>query len=180
MATIDTREIPRPSPVMVSAWRRVGQFWRHTSARVTPQERANAERVLGPLAPLFFELPVNDQRHGLDVLETVYELTGEPSPILQQAALLHDLGKAGAHFSVVERSLTVFLQAVSPWTLKALLRWRPALARRYRIYVDHARIGAERLRAACAADLAAVVAEHHATDPQSEVVRQLQRADRRN
>jgi putative nucleotidyltransferase with HDIG domain len=159
---------------------RVGQFWRHASASVTPQERANAERVLGQLAILFFELPVNDQRHGLDVLKTLTQLEGQPSQLLQQAALLHDLGKSEAHFSVIERSLTVFLRAVSPKTLKALQRSRPEFARRHRIYGDHARIGAERLRAAGAAELAAIVAEHHAKAPQSDVTRRLQRADRRN
>jgi putative nucleotidyltransferase with HDIG domain len=159
---------------------RVGQFWRHASAHVTAQERASAQRVLGPLAILFFELPVNDQRHGLDVLETVTQLEGQPSQLLQQAALLHDLGKREAHFSVIERSLTVFLRAVSPQTLKTLQRSRPAFARRYGIYADHARIGAERLHAAGAAELAAIVAEHHAKAPQSDVTRRLQRADGRN
>jgi hypothetical protein len=163
-----------------AARRRVGQFWRHASARVTPEERASAERLLGPLTPLFLELPVNDQRHGLDVLDTVTRLEAQPSRLLQQAALLHDLGKAGAGFSVVDRSLSVFLHAVSPGALKAMLRSRPDFARRYEIYADHARIGAERLRAAGAGDLAAIVAEHHALDPVSEVTRQLKRADGRN
>jgi hypothetical protein len=160
--------------------RRVGQFWRHASARVTPEERARAERILGPLAKFFLDLPVNDQRHGLDVLETIARLEPEPSPLLQQAALLHDLGKAEAHFSVIERSLTVFLRAVAPAVLRVLQRSRPIFARRYGIYADHARIGADRLRAAGAGDLAAIVAEHHATQPQSEVTRRLQRADGRN
>jgi CRISPR-associated nuclease/helicase Cas3-like protein len=163
-----------------SARRRVGQFWRHASARVTPNERANAEQLLGPLSALFLELPVNDQRHGLDVLQTVTRIDRQPSRLLQQAALLHDLGKAGAHFSVVERSLTVLLLATSPRTLRAVLRARPGFARRYAIYADHANIGAERLRAAGAGELAAIVAEHHATDPLSEVTRQLKRADAGN
>src|ERR1700682_5478989 len=160
--------------------RRVGQFWRHASARVTAQERASAEQILGSLAPLFLELPVNDQRHGLDVLGTVTRLEGHPSHLLQQAALLHDLGKSEAHFSVIERSLTVFLRAVSPKTLQTLQRSRPEFASRYEIYADHARVGAERLRAAGAAELAAIVAEHHAKQPESQVTRGLQRADGRN
>ena len=160
--------------------RRVGQFWRHASARVTPQQRASAEQILGPLAPYFQELPINDQRHGLDVLETVTRLETKPSQLLQQAALLHDLGKSDAHFSVIERSVTVFLRAVSPKAMQRLLRSRPDFARRYGIYADHASIGAERLRAAGAADLAAIVAEHHARDPESEVTRRLKRADGRN
>jgi putative nucleotidyltransferase with HDIG domain len=160
---------------------RVGQFWRHASARVSEQERVAVERLLGPsLWPLFAQLPVNDQRHGLDVLETVRRLESQPDRLLQQAALLHDAGKAGARFSVVERSLTVFLQAASPRLLQVVLRARPGFARRHDIYIDHARIGAERLRAAGAPELAEVVAEHHASDPASDVTRRLQRADGRN
>lgn len=165
---------------MTGALDRVGQFWRHASARVTVDERATAEQILGPLAPFFLELPVNDQRHGLDVLATVSRLERRPSQLLQQAALLHDLGKSDAHFSVIERSLSVFLRAVAPKSLEALQRSRPAFARRYRIYADHARIGAERLRAAGATELAAIVAEHHATHPESDVARRLQQADGRN
>ena len=157
-----------------SALHRVGQFWRHASARVTPEERATAEMVLGPgLAPLFLQLPVNDQRHALDVLDTVIRLDGQPSTLLQQAALLHDVGKGGARFSVVDRSLTVLLEAVAPRIL-------PAFARRFATYRDHARIGAEKLHALGAHELAAVVAEHHATNPSSDVTRRLKRADGRN
>jgi HD domain-containing protein len=165
----------------VSALHRVGQLWRHASARVTPDEAAAAERILGPaLAPLFRQLPVNDQRHGLDVLETVTRLDGEASPLLQQAALLHDVGKGGAPLSVLERSLTVFLQAVSPGALRSLTRSRPSFAQRYAAYADHARTGAERVRAAGASELAAIIAEHHAPDPQLDVTRRLKRADLRN
>jgi putative nucleotidyltransferase with HDIG domain len=164
-----------------SAGHRVGQFLRHASARVSEQEKAKAEHLLGPaLAPLFFQLPVNDQRHGLDVLETVTVLEGAPGRLLQQAALLHDVGKADAEFSVVDRSLTVFLRAVSTRVLRVVLRARPAFARRHAIYADHARIGAETLRAAGAPELAAIVAEHHDPDPKSEVTRRLQQADGRN
>jgi putative nucleotidyltransferase with HDIG domain len=167
--------------MMVSALHRVGQFWRHASARVSEPERDAAAQVLGPaLWPMFAGLPVNDQRHGLDVLETVRRLEGEPDRLLQQAALLHDVGKAGAEFSVVDRSITVFLRAASPRLLRMLLQARPGFARRYDVYVDHARIGAERLRAARSPELAAIVAEHHAPDPSSEITRRLQRADGRN
>jgi hypothetical protein len=167
--------------MMTSARHRVGQFWRHASARVSEQERGAVEPLLGPaLWPLFAQLPVNDQRHGLDVLETVTRLEVRPGRLLQQAALLHDVGKTGAEFSVLDRSLTVFLRAVSPRLLAMLLQARPGFARRHAVYVDHARIGAERVRAAGAPELAAIVAEHHAPEPTSEVTRRLQRADGRN
>ena len=167
--------------MMSSARHRVGQFWRHASAKVSPFEAADAEQILGPdLAALFFHLPVHDQRHGLDVLATVNQLNAEPSRLLKQAALLHDLGKSGADFSVIDRSLAVLLAAVSPLLLNAVLRARPGFARRHVIYADHARIGAARLHAVGATELAGIVAEHHAAHPVSEVTRRLQRADRRN
>lgn len=166
---------------MTGVLHRVGQFWRHASARVSTHETLAAERILGPqLTPLFLGLPVNDQRHGLDVLETLTRLEPEPSRILQQAALLHDVGKSGVRFSVIDRSLAVFLDAIAPRALGALLQARPGFARRYRAYRDHARIGAERLGTAGAIELAAIVAEHHASTPVSDVTCRLQRADRRN
>jgi hypothetical protein len=166
---------------MTGALHRVGQFWRHASARVSVEDSIRAERILGPdLAPLFFSLPVNDQRHGLDVLETINRLETASGRLLQQAALLHDVGKGGVRFSIVDRSVAVFLNAVSARLLHTMLRARPGFAARYGAYVDHARIGADRLRAAGATELAAVVAEHHATTPKLDVTRRLQRADRRN
>lgn len=163
-----------------SALHRVGQFWRHASARVTPEERAAAQRLLGPeLARLFAQLPINDQRHGLDVLQTLIRSEGQPDRLVQQAALLHDIGKAGARISVIDRSLAVFLEAVSPRLLDAMLRLRPGFARRFAVYRDHARVGAEQLAAAGAGELALIVAEHHALVPRLAATRQLQGADRR-
>lgn len=163
------------------AMHRVAQFWRHTSAWVSSAELARVRDLLGPLlSGYFLELPVNDQRHGLDVLETLFRTDPDAPLVLQQAALVHDMGKAGARVSVVERSVTVFLSAASPPLLQRLLRARPGFARRYEIYRDHARIGAERLYAAGAAELAAVVAEHHASHPTLDLTRRLQRADGAN
>ena len=166
---------------MTGALPRVGQFWRHASAPVEVAERARVLSVLGPtLAPLFFELRLNDQRHGLDVLHTLERLDSHPSRLLEQAALLHDAGKGGARFSVIDRSLTVLLRALSPRLLAAVLRLRPGFARRFQIYDSHAAVGAERLRAAGAYELAAVVAEHHASEPTLAATVRLQQADRRN
>src|ERR1700694_1788127 len=130
---------------MTGALHRVSQFWRHASARVRPDESSEARRILGPeLTPLFLELPVNDQRHGLDVLETAKRIEHSPTILLEQAALLHDVGKGGVHFSVIDRSVSVLFKALSPRLLDAMLAIRPGFARRYRAYADHARIGAER------------------------------------
>jgi hypothetical protein len=160
---------------------RVGQFWRHSSARVSAAELQRAKDILGPqLSGFFMELPVNDRRHGLDVLATIdRNLPGAPR-LLQQAALLHDMGKSGARLSVVERSAVVLLGALSQRGLQAALRARPSLGRRFEIYREHSRIGAARLERAGAAELAAIVREHHDAHPQLEMTSALQLADHAN
>jgi hypothetical protein len=161
----------------MAAARRVAQFWRHSSARVTAAERARAADVLGPeLAPLFGGLPVNEQRHALDVLATL-ERMGEQDRVLLQAALLHDMGKASAGFSVVDRSLAVLLEAVAPAMFARLRDRLPDFQRRYQAYRQHAAIGAARLEQLGATELAAVIAEHHAPAPLLERTRRLRRAD---
>lgn len=163
------------------AMHRVAQFWRHSSARVSIQEVGAVNEILGPqLSGFFLDLPVNDQRHGLDVLETIRRAEASPPILLQQAALLHDMGKVGARLTVIERSLTVMLRAISPGFLAAVLRAMPRFGARYATYSDHARIGAERLSGSGATDLAAVVAEHHSRQPRLELTRRLQRADGAN
>jgi putative nucleotidyltransferase with HDIG domain len=157
--------------------RRVAQFWRHSSARVTAAERARATDVLGPeLAPLFGGLPVNEQRHALDVLATL-ERMGEADRVLLQAALLHDLGKASARFSIMDRSLAVLLEAVAPALFARLLDRLPDFRRRYAAYRQHATIGAARLDQLGATEVAAIIAEHHALAPALERTRRLRRAD---
>lgn len=162
---------------MSAARHRVIQFWRHRSARVSPGERAHAAGILGAqLAPLFLGLPVNEQRHALDVLATL-EGMGERDPVLQQAALLHDMGKAMARFSIIDRSLAVFLEAISPALFQRVLDWLPGFGRRFETYRQHAAIGAARLESLGAPELAAVIAEHHAPAPALERTRRLRRAD---
>lgn len=161
----------------MAAARRVVQFWRHSSARVTAAERARAAGILGPqLAPLFGGLPVNEQRHALDVLATLEQM-GEEDRVLLQAALLHDMGKAAARFSIVDRSLAVFMEALSPAIFARLLDRLPGFRRRYEAYRQHAAVGAARLQELGATEVAAVIAEHHAPMPALERTQRLRRAD---
>jgi hypothetical protein len=165
--------------VIAAISHRVGQFWRHSAGRVAPAELDEAERILGSLMPLFSALPQNEQRHGLDVLQTVLRRGGSDR-LLLQAALLHDLGKGEAGISVIERSLAVFLTATFPAGLEAWRRLLPSFRRRYAAYLDHAALGAHRLAAAGAEQLAAVVREHHDPHPKLEPTRRLREADGSN
>jgi predicted HD phosphohydrolase len=140
-----------------------------------------AAQILGePLFALFNELPRNERRHGLDVLNTVLIQEASLEPLLLQAALLHDMGKASARFSVMDRSLAVFLERVAPAAIGLLERLLPDFAHRYRAYRDHPKTAAAVLRKMGAEELSAVVAEHHVANPSLEVTRRLQRADQLN
>lgn len=166
---------------MGSALHRVEQFWRHSAGRIRRHEADRAAGILGPhLYPLFAALPRNERRHGLDVLASVDRLDARPERLLRQAALLHDMGKAQAGLSVLDRSQAVFLQALSPALLRAYQRLRPGFARRFRRYRDHAAVGAQRLRDLGALELAEIVAEHHDRDPAHPLTTRLRRADERN
>ena len=165
----------------MTAAHRVGQFRRHRFGAVTPEEMEQAERILGErLFEVFNALPRNERRHGLDVLNTVLQQEPSPVPLLLQAALLHDMGKASARFSVMDRSLAVLLERLAPRLLVLLGKVLPDFGRRYRSYQQHAASGARVLMDVGAKQLAAVVAEHHLANPSLEVTRRLQRADRLN
>ena len=83
---------------MPAVWYRVRQFGRALTARVSLEERALVARVLpAPAAALFYHMPRQDQRHGLDVLYGL-QARGEDAPELLAAALLHDIGKFTREF----------------------------------------------------------------------------------
>jgi putative nucleotidyltransferase with HDIG domain len=120
----------------------------------------------------------NDQRHALDVLTTLRHL-GERDVVVLRAALLHDAGKAGAPFTVVERSAAVFLAAAAPAVLARLTR--TGWGARYQRYRDHAQRGADLAREAGGdALLAQVIAEHHESDATLPQTQRLRFADRLN
>jgi len=161
-------------------WHRIYQFLRAATARIDEAERRRAAELLGPrLYALFQSMRRNDQRHALDVMATLGRM-GETDSVVLQSALLHDAGKAGAPFSIIERSAAVFLRAAAPAGFEALRRL-PPFARRYDRYRNHAQLGAELVRQAGGNPLVAqVIAEHHhdgATLPQTQ---RLQAADGRN
>jgi putative nucleotidyltransferase with HDIG domain len=158
---------------------RVRQFARAATARVPEHERRAAQDLLGAgLYRLFAAMRRNDQRHALDVLTTLRHL-GEQDLVVLRAALLHDAGKAGAPFTIVERSASVFLAAAVPAVLARITQ--TGWGARYQRYRDHARRGAELVREGGGdALLAQVIAEHHepaGTLPQTQ---RLRFADRLN
>ena len=174
---------------------RVGQFWSGLGATVTPEEMAQAQRILGPRAmPLFTAMPVDAQRHSLNVLASLGELARR-EPELAVAALLHDAGKVAAQrggwqLSLWLRGPLVLLEAMLPGVAAAWASADPRHGWRYLLYVQvaHPAIGAAWAAEAGCGELACwLIAQHQAQPEQVEaddtrrtLLAALQRADGEN
>jgi hypothetical protein len=112
------------------AFYRIGQLRRALNPNVSESERTAARNTLGDhLYPLFASMHPADQRHCLDVFETLLA-DGHTGDELLAAALLHDCGKgaiAGARIHVWHRISYVAL-APAPPLLRAACRMNPGLA----------------------------------------------------
>ena len=160
---------------MMARWAyRVGQVGAAQRARMSERDRAEALSHLGPeLGGLYLRMAVRDQKHALRVLHRL----DNAGPLLSQAALLHDVGKAEAPLGTVGRSLVVLAETTGT---VALLRRLPVVGVRASRYLRHAQIGAEMLKAAGAApELVEIVAEHQASRPDHPETVSLQAVDER-
>lgn len=129
---------------------RLRQFWRGWFAVIAPAEINVALAYLPPAAQMRFQtLPIDAQRHSLNVLQTL-QRRGALSADLAAAALLHDIGKlaadeAGLRINLWVRGPLVLLEKVAPALLE---RWASAEVTagwRYLLYVHqmHPAIGAQ-------------------------------------
>ena len=181
---------------MIRRWvYRSRQFFNALLGSVTAEEMAEARQVLGPKPyRLFAQLPQQYRRHGLTVYRRVAE-TGCEDAVVQQAALLHDVGKFeprnGRYVTIVHRVIVVLLEAL-PGGERGLL-WLAEMGRRqrrregdfrfYPFYLSyyHASFGAflaERYGASD--DVCALIANHHKHTGQSNRLLALQAADDRS
>jgi hypothetical protein len=151
---------------------RIGQFWQGLAATVAPAEmRRVAEALPSRAMPLFTQMPVDAQRHSLNVLASV-QAAGCVHPDLAVAALLHDCGKVaaaqgGVRLGLWLRGPLVLLDAFAP---KLAARWAspdPATGWRYALYVhqEHATIGARWAAEAGCSALSCWLIAHHQTSP---------------
>jgi len=179
-------------------WRyRVKQFFGGLRARVTDVEVAEAMRFLPPGGmTLFLQLPIDAQRHSLNVLQTLRSdrATGDNlSSDLAAAALLHDCGKMAAQgrISLWTRGPLVLLEAFAPQVVARLARPEPVGGWRHTLWVqqEHAAIGAEWARQVGCSEMTCWLIAHHQdrvpparADEEHRVrlLRHLQHADSRN
>ncbi|NJN81577.1 MAG: prephenate dehydrogenase/arogenate dehydrogenase family protein [Caldilineaceae bacterium] len=158
-------------PAQVDAWRntryRVGQFFAGFRARVSAEESELAADLLpAGAAALFDQMPVDAQRHSLNVFYTLRG-AGFDQPDLLAAALLHDVGKTatgrnGARLTLWWRGPLVLAETISPRILRRLAKesgtgWRHLI----HIHLEHARIGAEWARLAGCSPLTCWLIETH-------------------
>lgn len=122
---------------------RVIQFWRAITARVYPDELEAIAPLLGSKGMyLFLGLSRNDQRHSLDVYNTIKD-QGYDDRDLLIAALLHDVGKATGPLYLPYRVAITLLQRFNPRLLARLeTKGEPAFLVPFRIAGEHPEIGA--------------------------------------
>jgi hypothetical protein len=190
---------PSRDVVRLSIWRllasyRLRQFFHGVTAQVSSAEARSVEQILPVSAmPLFHQLPVDAQRHSLNVLQGL-QSRGTVHPDLAVAALLHDVGKlaaiqAGIELTLWWRGPLVLLEAFAPRLFQRLAHADPTTGWRYLIYVqrEHPRIGADWARELGCPPLACWLIEHHqeqglvTTNPlDQELLTALQWADNKN
>ncbi len=151
---------------------RLRQFARGLRARVKPAEIAQVARWLPEAAvPLFTAMPVDAQRHSLNVLHTLAKGDAVNAD-LAAAALLHDCGKVvaarGGQLGLWQRGPLVLMDRFAP---RLITRWQaevPAQGWRYMLYVqhNHPAIGARWAAEAGCSALTCWLIANHQTPPE--------------
>ncbi len=168
--------------------KRLEQGIRALTAWSRPVDMALVEAVLSPTElALFHRLRRSEQLHSLNVLRAV-QAAGEHDPDLLVAALLHDVGKTIAPFTLPERVIVVLVKRFAParfarWGQAAPQGWR----RPFAISLRHPEWSAQMLSGAGSTARAVELARRHQevlpASPRSEIERLLlilQEADEAN
>lgn len=173
---------------------RIRQFMQGFAASVAPDELDRVALILPPQAmTLFLRMPVDAQRHSLNVLQTLAS-EGDVLQDLACAALLHDAGKIAADkvISLWMRVPLVLLDALLPTASARMARAEPQRGWRYLLHVhrEHPAIGAAWAREAGCTPLTCALIERHQEalpplpasddDPETALLRRLQCADNAN
>ena len=143
----------------------VRRFFRGFRGTLTPDEERDARALLTPAELRCFRaLQSREQRHAIDVLRHL-QATGEPSPDLLAAALLHNVGKGRVR--LYERVAYALLAMFAP---RLLDRVAAPDGRGFRLAMaaqrDHPARGAEALAAiGVRPRVLALVRAHHDASP---------------
>ncbi|MCB0112868.1 MAG: HD domain-containing protein [Caldilineaceae bacterium] len=165
---VDVSKITRKPWIGKRIGYRLRQFARGIVAQVRADEMIVVSRWLPKQAVAHFcQMPVDAQRHSLNVLYMLQE-TGALVPELAAAALLHDVGKiaaeqAGIHLSPWLRGPLVLLEKLAPSLPARFAVDDPAQGWRYALHVHlaHPIIGAKWAKEDGCSDLTCWLIEHH-------------------
>jgi hypothetical protein len=145
----------------VSWEHRIRQFAVRLLARRSPDETLVTQVLPAPAQDLYRGMSAGDQRHGQRVLLALRG-AGSWSREVEQAALLHDVGKSQARLTLAHRVAVVALEALAPRLLARLgASAAPDWRRPFHIHLNHAGVGAELCaRAGCSPATVALVRAH--------------------
>lgn len=159
--------MPQATGLLARARYRAGQFRRALRPVLTPADVAVVRDLLGATElALFARMEPADQRHALDLCYWLRRTMPPPGPsrALQQAALLHDVGKG--RMRVIDRVAFVVLRAVSETFQRRCAAEHGGTARHAQwTLLHHARIGAERLAAAGVSPRVVALTARHLDPP---------------
>ena len=175
------------------ATRRIRQFFRATFARVHPDEVAALATILTPEQMALFRCVDRiDQRHSLDVMNTLRQ-AGHDDRALLQAALLHDAGKSVLtdrpavgdgplqRLTVWHRTAVVLMQRNTPGWLARLAADGRGWKRPFALHVRHAQNSAELARrTGSTPEVVAAIRGHHEPEPNDRRAALLRWADEQN
>jgi hypothetical protein len=154
-------------------WYRLRQFFAALTARLSQDDRAVVARALSPAERCLFErMPRYDQRHCLDVYNTL-RAAGHDDAVLLKAALLHDCGKVGDDgrpIPLIYYGLFVVLKRLLPGIYdlaerggRRPERWFAGPLRPFAIHAAHEQRAARMAEAAGASpELAAILRDYGA------------------
>ncbi|QNO14392.1 HD domain-containing protein [Alkalicella caledoniensis] len=147
---------------------RITQFIKSITARITKEDYELMNKYLGDqkrLKELFLLLPVFEQRHCIDVAQTIQkqfseQLNEEQKHTIMQAALLHDLGKLNMGLNPVTKSVAVIFDKInrqSAMRLTGKMKFMNG-------YYNHPEIGAEILKQCNVQEEIIYLVRHHHQD----------------
>jgi hypothetical protein len=150
------------SGAILSMMGRVRQTMQALFAWLMPVDEAQARRYLAPAEfALFQRMNRSERQHHLRVLSILLQ-QGEDHPALLTAALLHDVGKTRARFTIPERILVVLVKKFLPrrfdrWAAGEATGWRKPFA----VSARHPEWGAVMLEDVGGDPLAVELIRHH-------------------
>jgi len=157
---------------MNTTLKRSRQFFQALFAKMEPKDHAVVEQYLDETEKeLFYRMAPAVQKHCVNVAETVSGMDGGRPDLnrrlLIKAALLHDLGKSGGDFTLLDRVWYVLVKKISPRLALKLAkpgkgRFLARLRNAFYIHLNHAEMGASLLRnSGLKGELVYLVRNHH-------------------